>query len=410
LCCPVGPESATRRAIVLMRKTYLQATKVLVLEKYLAGHRAADISTLEKLLRLYCSTWATRLWTLQEGFLAKSLYIQFNERAVPFINLFDDLAKSNEFGSELTGGLLVFLSQYIINKKTETLENPYLLSLAHIQSYVVHRQTSCPEDEPLCLGTLLGLDIDQLFGGDVKDRMRRFWLMQAKIPSDMLFLRRGQRFKSHGLRWAPETFMVPGNDVMTGLREVSDQFDCVRTDDGLHVRYSGFFLPNGSLSLILPFFWICRAGATQKYLVKCDNWLFHRADGSNIIGDQTNQEVIDLPLTYGNHYESKLGLILRAPLETLENSPDNRLGGIHVTLVFVYAKRDDIYYAQLLTNGLAMLEDRGRVLFPIRRLPTSIKINIDHDQEIEFQGQQLDGDSQVFDVESTDGVQEWCVG
>jgi hypothetical protein len=74
-----------------MRKTYTEAAKVLVVETYLTQHAASAMSPREKVLRVYCSTWASRLWTLQEGYLARSLMIQFADQAELLLDLFHRL-------------------------------------------------------------------------------------------------------------------------------------------------------------------------------------------------------------------------------------------------------------------------------------------------------------------------------
>jgi hypothetical protein len=78
------------QAIELIAETYRNAQRVLVLDSEMQlasvkGERA------ELIMRLYCSAWMRRLWTLQEGVLAsKNLHVQLSDGAV---NLFDDVWK-----------------------------------------------------------------------------------------------------------------------------------------------------------------------------------------------------------------------------------------------------------------------------------------------------------------------------
>jgi hypothetical protein len=64
ICVPKERETR-KQAILGMRDTYSQAAKVLVLDKLLFA-APPGISVYEKLMRIAASTWATRLWTLQE--------------------------------------------------------------------------------------------------------------------------------------------------------------------------------------------------------------------------------------------------------------------------------------------------------------------------------------------------------
>jgi len=63
-----------------MRRTYESARKVLVLDSELEV-ASIDTSPEELLMRISCCGWMRRLWTLQEGALAKELFFQFKERA-----------------------------------------------------------------------------------------------------------------------------------------------------------------------------------------------------------------------------------------------------------------------------------------------------------------------------------------
>jgi hypothetical protein len=64
-----------------MRKTYENAAKVLVLDSELEA-ASAKAHAEEVLIRITCSGWMRRLWTLQEGALTRILLFQFKERAI----------------------------------------------------------------------------------------------------------------------------------------------------------------------------------------------------------------------------------------------------------------------------------------------------------------------------------------
>lgn len=56
-----------------MRQSYQNANIVLVLDADVKGS-SSDCTSEELLIRITCSGWIQRLWTLQEGVLAQNLY------------------------------------------------------------------------------------------------------------------------------------------------------------------------------------------------------------------------------------------------------------------------------------------------------------------------------------------------
>lgn len=67
LCCPVKPSEAKTRALVQMKRTYQDATMVLVLDASLQLCNSNLLTPEEMCIRICSSGWTRRLWTLQEG-------------------------------------------------------------------------------------------------------------------------------------------------------------------------------------------------------------------------------------------------------------------------------------------------------------------------------------------------------
>jgi hypothetical protein len=80
LCVPRSPSEVYKEAINKMRDVYANAERVLVLDSELMAS-TAECSYEEINMRILCSTWIRRLWTIQEAVLAKKLVFQFKERA-----------------------------------------------------------------------------------------------------------------------------------------------------------------------------------------------------------------------------------------------------------------------------------------------------------------------------------------
>jgi hypothetical protein len=80
IACPpdaAGQNEAQDLAISMMRQTYEDACAVLVLDSWLQSLAIKGLSDTEILLRIVCSAWNSRPWTLQEGALANTLFFQF---------------------------------------------------------------------------------------------------------------------------------------------------------------------------------------------------------------------------------------------------------------------------------------------------------------------------------------------
>lgn len=68
------------------------------------------------------------------------------------------------------------------------------------------RTSSKPDDETLCVGGVLGLDITPLLGCREAERMKTFLSMLDTIPPDLIFAP-GPKMTEAGYRWAPTSFM-----------------------------------------------------------------------------------------------------------------------------------------------------------------------------------------------------------
>ncbi|KAK9793520.1 hypothetical protein SCARD494_06104 [Seiridium cardinale] len=74
------------KAVSMMNRIYREADRVLVLDNDLLCQEGDAV---ELLARVQYSTWAHRLWTFQEGALAKKLYVQFRAKAIQINDIFE---------------------------------------------------------------------------------------------------------------------------------------------------------------------------------------------------------------------------------------------------------------------------------------------------------------------------------
>lgn len=64
-----------------------------MLDQYLENVKNRDMTEFEQCLRIVCTGWARRLWTLQEGILAKTTFFQFGDGAINGDDLFRRLSE-----------------------------------------------------------------------------------------------------------------------------------------------------------------------------------------------------------------------------------------------------------------------------------------------------------------------------
>jgi len=88
LCCPAQDGIGKKTAIEKIRLVYRRAQYVLVLDAGLMSYESKLQDWPETMARMFTSSWMRRLWTLQEGALAQSLFFQFADGAVSFNSLF----------------------------------------------------------------------------------------------------------------------------------------------------------------------------------------------------------------------------------------------------------------------------------------------------------------------------------
>ena len=270
-------------AINNMASVYSSADKVLVLDANLFANSSASCRSdpTELLMRITSTNWMRRLWTLQEGVLAKSLYHAFSDGVVNtqdiVISLYEHVQAVNRRvwqdeddmtmypGQSIT---TVVLQQYITFFRLNALKPQE--RLAPMWNNMQWRSTSRGSDETICMAIVLGFspnEIATLTSVNVPDvspesdaatvlqertqmatRYRTFLQMliehQIRIPRALLFTR-GNRFDHDGLRWAPSSFF---RTAALGTL-IAAEPKGYATRDGLHIASAGFelYLPPTSI-------------------------------------------------------------------------------------------------------------------------------------------------------------------
>ncbi|MCJ1320967.1 hypothetical protein MMC15_006308 [Xylographa vitiligo] len=254
LCCPCEPSEAKNKSILQLRETYNNAALVLVLDATLQTVTLETTSFHEVLLRVFSSRWTSRLWTSQEGVLAKSLWFQFRDQA-------EDLAvlKNGLFleGYEDVRAMIIYHDlicqfQWLEMRQSENAAKSHaqhgILTLDYALSY---RAVSVAADEALCISTLLDLALGEILAvpAEPEARMCKLWELIAKkygeIPQSILTLGY-KRLETEGFRWAPKTLLDEGV-VYRGRERIVHWSDPVLGQpdgNGLLIKCPGYIISN----------------------------------------------------------------------------------------------------------------------------------------------------------------------
>ncbi|KAB2573394.1 hypothetical protein DBV05_g7943 [Lasiodiplodia theobromae] len=250
LCCPAINSPAKRLAITRMRETYASADSTFVLSADLQAIEASQLPTIDLAYLVSLSSWASRLWTLQEGALSRLVYVMFNDIVLDFSEVLEDCLGHHK--STFARGWINYgdyIRMWAIVRGDEFDDSlPALapvFSLENAMIAVTHRTTSVTSDEALCLGSLVGADLGRIAGAAPPERMWEFWTSVPKIPWTTVLWRR-ERMAQPGRRWAPRS-LLGVTDAVDFFSDRAAGGEC--TPEGLVVEAPGMILQ----SLVPPF-------------------------------------------------------------------------------------------------------------------------------------------------------------
>ncbi|KAK7470560.1 hypothetical protein VKT23_001984 [Stygiomarasmius scandens] len=265
LCIPVDPSARTyrKKAIRLLEMTFQEATVVLVLDRELEIVESSAASFLELGLRILCSGWAKRLWTLQEAALASEaqgalvkLYFQMQDGPFRY-QMYDGDRKALQGPNERT-------SQVLAEERPLLLELSVMLRLgAQIPSpramrnviegwspfrviyhAIEYRSTSKSEDVPVCIASLLGKDLSTIVSAsDGEQGMANFYMLMCEVPIGVLWSERPVKLTIRPFRWAPRSITdCPETAYMGWENGICDAV-------GLHIKAEGFIFTEREIEI-----------------------------------------------------------------------------------------------------------------------------------------------------------------
>ncbi|KAI1101613.1 hypothetical protein F4804DRAFT_315402 [Jackrogersella minutella] len=294
-------ERETRKmAISRMKETYARAHKVLVLSNDF-DMWIKDLSPLEFFMRIFCSAWMRRLWTLQEGVFAQNLSIWMNKSANSFEERYSQFEKFLENEPTSVGHHLRIRWHNWRQLGDPRWEDEKGRDITPVKLRVLHaalrfRRTSKKEDEAICVASILNLDLDAIVSAKTaSERMAKLWEAIQLIPIRLIFTT-GLRLEQEPFRWAPASMLDAGMPFFdNGNRAVLHE-------DGLHLQVPGWIIhPDADL---VP------------------QYSFHFRDGDETSGYYTIYS--DKRTARDDHYNvdsTQYAILLPEPLEDLLQGP-----------------------------------------------------------------------------------------
>lgn len=222
---PREDASSKRSAIRMMSRTYSEAEKVLVLDGRCVGLGAGarspgnhvEVRPAEEILSMIItSTWMRRLWTLQEGLLAKQLLMMFTEGPIDVQNFIAG-TRAHWFAEgpgELVRrqlGSAVFNISMLNESPLSKIER-----LRIVWNASIGRTATRPGDVSLCLAATLDIDAALLHDKLEDERAALFYslipgdfgaLSQVAINPSFIFSGQ-EKLSMPGYRWADKHLCI----------------------------------------------------------------------------------------------------------------------------------------------------------------------------------------------------------
>ncbi|KAK5660584.1 hypothetical protein OQA88_13142, partial [Cercophora sp. LCS_1] len=215
LCVP-KQQPHRGKAIKLMNQTYRNAAGVILLDQGLRS-LSSSRSDLEIAWSVFASGWFGRVWTYQEGYLARWVEMELHDGTVNLYDLIQRLYRlcyerpqGNPFPSVFVPPLLAML-QKARPLDSRSHKRPRSRQLVDLFNALTRRQTSRPTDQFLVIGLLLGVDVGPGMALDGEERWKDLYLRIGKMPWTVVFDER-PKMATHPFCWAPSTWISAGGD------------------------------------------------------------------------------------------------------------------------------------------------------------------------------------------------------
>lgn len=276
LCVPVrkafNPEKKT--SIRRMRRIYEEAAAVLVIDSWIYQIKSTAPAP-DLCLAIYQSNWQHRLWTYQEGCLAKQLYFQFSDKSLSCSDVsdagtaYDAEANTKGFYGKFYDHALFMVTVHYILKGVapsyigggDSIKQLWILYLP-LADALGHRQTTKLSDETLCLSSILSidpkpfLDIHPLEGESdeslAERRMETLLRYITKFKGGFIFSNL-PRLGRQGFRWAPKSLLGSRVSSLAAAAEQGreGELKTIGNNFGLVVTFPGAKFKLGPVTEVL---------------------------------------------------------------------------------------------------------------------------------------------------------------
>jgi hypothetical protein len=360
LCVPHW-KSGKRLAIQKMKATYQQAERVLVLDAQLERTlinflhwedklEASSHTELAKaiLIRITLCGWMRRLWTFQEGAIAKELEFQFADGA---INLRQLLVATRGDRSTVANQILTQLM--ILRSLAYPLEHG--LKLVHILHALEWRSTSNAEDEAICIASLLDLSPETFFDLPIEQHMPQLLTAIRSIPSSLLFSK-GPRLNSPNFGWAPRSFLNSHN--ILDLANEGNTLLAFCDGSGLKVSLPGWGTVQTNMKPSGTFWWIQEIPPGSRLMQVV------RADQNDQLCDWNTSD-------FAVHPAARIGFVVKPAIQTLlPTGTTNFFKGICVAIV---SESGHTLFAKFICRVVVMTCDYRELLTDITIEPDEVE-------------------------------------
>ncbi|PBK91634.1 hypothetical protein ARMGADRAFT_968454 [Armillaria gallica] len=228
------PEERVHRnlAIALMAETYADADKVLVLDGGLRTACKVSSPKEECLLRIATSGWMQRIWTLQEGMLGHELHFEVMDGIIDCTHFNGD---SFVMARQVFPLLAYREGDPSLLTYKRRLETPPRCNVNDLIGLLRYRTTSKPQDEPVAISGLLGINTRRLVDISLgPERMKDLFIQARELPRQLvLFGWMAPRLSLPNFTWAPislNSILWPGSP--------DDARACICTEDGLFGEFT----------------------------------------------------------------------------------------------------------------------------------------------------------------------------
>ncbi|KAF2472203.1 uncharacterized protein BDR25DRAFT_313370 [Lindgomyces ingoldianus] len=288
ICVPRGAAAARFRRMALDRMAipYQLATTVLVLDAELY-HTDLPSTSSEAIVRLICSNWMRRLWTLQESILgAERLSVLFKERRV--FHLWEELEtlRKDLWAQPWVPNPLVPIAMRTGIQQSARALPGSSSKLSWLFRDMSWRSTTRRTDEALVLSNMLGVIPPNMFQIPAEDRMRAVIAELPEFPRRVIFAP-GPRSPQEGFRWLVHSFLDKaafGLGVTVGKIR-NRRFHHMETEcPCLEVSYPGYVLRAPKELVRRPWDFVLCDPSTDKIIhitEKPGEWQSHQQSTEN---------------------------------------------------------------------------------------------------------------------------------